>query len=126
MHVLVTGGTRYLGSAIVRALARHGHAPVVFARHATSASLPGRAVDGDVRDRSALARAAAGVGAICHTAALVSVSRPRPAEFDEINASEGSKRSSRSPALSACHASSTRRRFLRVHPRAFSFSSPST
>lgn len=85
MHVLVTGGTGYLGSAIVRALARHGHAPVVFARHATSASLPGRAVDGDVRDRTALARAAAGVDAICHAAALVSVWRPRPAEFDEIN-----------------------------------------
>ncbi len=85
MHVLVTGGTGYLGSAIVHALARHGHAPVVFARHATSASLPGRLVDGDVRDRTALARAAAGVDAICHAAALVSVSRPRPAEFDEIN-----------------------------------------
>jgi NAD+-dependent farnesol dehydrogenase len=85
MHVLVTGGTGYLGSAIVRALARHGHAPVVFARHATSASLPGRAVDGDVRDRTALARAADGVDAICHAAALVSVTRPRPAEFDEIN-----------------------------------------
>ena len=85
MQVLVTGGTGYLGRAIVRALARHGHDPVVFARHATAASLPGRAVDGDVRDRTALARAAAGAGAICHAAALVSVSRPRPAEFDEIN-----------------------------------------
>jgi len=85
MHVLVTGGTGYLGSAIVRALARHGHDPVVFARHATSARLPGRAVDGDVRDRAALARAAAGADAICHAAALVSASRPRSADFDEIN-----------------------------------------
>jgi nucleoside-diphosphate-sugar epimerase len=84
MHVVVTGGTGYLGSAIVRALARHGHFAVIFARHASSASLPGRAVDGDVRDRTALTRAAAGADAICHAAALVSVWRPRPAEFDEI------------------------------------------
>ena len=32
MRVLVTGGTGYLGSAIVRALARRGHSPIVFAR----------------------------------------------------------------------------------------------
>jgi dTDP-L-rhamnose 4-epimerase len=31
MRVLVTGGSGYLGSAIVRALVRHGHEPVVFA-----------------------------------------------------------------------------------------------
>lgn len=85
MQVLVTGGTGYLGRAIVRALGRHGHEPIVFARHATSAGLPGRAVDGDVRDRTALARAAAGADAICHAAALVSVWRARPAEFDEVN-----------------------------------------
>ena len=85
MRVLVTGGTGYLGSAIVRALARHGHEPIAFARHASGAGLPGRAIDGDIRDRSAVIRAAARADAICHAAALVSTWRPRPAEFDEVN-----------------------------------------
>lgn len=85
MRVLVTGGTGYLGSAIVRALVRRGHDPIVFARRASASGLPGRLVDGDVRDRPALARAAKGTDALCHTAALVSVWRRRAAEFDEVN-----------------------------------------
>jgi len=85
MRVLVTGGTGYLGRAIVGALAAAGHAPVVFARAATASGLQGRLVDGDVRDREALAAAAAGCDAVCHTAALVSLWRPRPADFDEVN-----------------------------------------
>lgn len=85
MRVLVTGGSGYLGSAIVRALDRAGHAPIVFARHATSAGLPGRAIDGDIRDTRVVAAAAEGVDAICHTAALVSVWRRDPAEFDAVN-----------------------------------------
>jgi uncharacterized protein YbjT (DUF2867 family) len=58
MRVLVTGGTGYLGSAIVRALAAAGHAPVVFARRASVSRLPGTPIDGDVRDRAAVRRAA--------------------------------------------------------------------
>jgi farnesol dehydrogenase len=85
MRVLVTGGTGYLGRAIVLAAARHGHHPVVFSRHARASGLPGTLVDGDIRDRSAVASAAKGADAVCHTAALVSVWRPRRAEFDEIN-----------------------------------------
>ncbi len=85
MRVLVTGGTGYLGRTIVRTLAAHGHNPVVFARSAVGSDLPGQAVNGDVRDAEALRRAADGCDAICHTAALVSVWRPRRADFDEIN-----------------------------------------
>ena len=85
MRVLVTGGTGYLGAAIVRALHARGHVPVVFARRATAAALPGVAYDGDVRDRRALAVAAGGADAIVHAAALVSVWRPDPREFDAIN-----------------------------------------
>ncbi len=85
MRVLVTGGTGYLGQAIVRALAAHGHRPVVFARSASGRRLPGEAIDGDVRDEAAVVRAAAGCDAICHTAALVSVWRPRREDFDEVN-----------------------------------------
>ncbi len=85
MRVLVTGGTGYLGRAVVQALAGRGHVPVVFARSASSSRLPGFAIDGDVRDAAALARAAVGCDAICHMAALVSIWRPRRADFDDIN-----------------------------------------
>jgi farnesol dehydrogenase len=85
MRVLVTGGTGYLGAAIVRALERRGHEPVVFARHATAARLPGRAIDGDVADRGALIAAARGCDAMCHTAALVTIWRPDASAFDRVN-----------------------------------------
>jgi len=85
--VLVTGGTGYLGRAVVRALAARGHGVVVFARTATASGLPGvlSFVDGDIRDRAALERAAAGCDAISHSAALVSIWRRRREDFDEVN-----------------------------------------
>jgi len=85
MKVLVTGGTGYLGRAIVRALAERGHDLVVFARTATRSRLPGRLVDGDVRDADALIRAASGCDAISHSAALVSIWRRRRQDFDDVN-----------------------------------------
>ena len=85
MRVLVTGGSGYLGSAIVRALHREGHEPVIFARTASRAGLPGTAIDGDIRDTRAVTAAAAGVGAICHVAAVVALWRPDPSEFDAVN-----------------------------------------
>jgi farnesol dehydrogenase len=85
MRVLVTGGTGYLGRALVRALAARGHDVVVFARTASRSDLPGARVDGDVRDRAALERAAAGCDAIMHSAALVSIWRRRREDFDDVN-----------------------------------------
>jgi farnesol dehydrogenase len=85
MKVLVTGGTGYLGRAVVSALARRGHDLVIFSRSATASALPGTLIDGDVRDRGALERAAAGCDAISHSAALVSIWRRRRADFDEVN-----------------------------------------
>jgi farnesol dehydrogenase len=85
MRVVVTGGTGYLGSAIVRALARAGHSPIAFSRRASAAGLPGAAIDGDVRDRAAVRRAVDGADAVCHAAAVVSVWRARPAEFEDVN-----------------------------------------
>lgn len=85
MKVLVTGGTGYLGRAVVQALAARGHEPVVFARSATTSGLAGTLVDGDIRDRRALERAAATCGAICHMAALVSIWRHRAKDFDDVN-----------------------------------------
>ena len=80
MRVLITGGTGYLGSAIVRALAHAGHEPIAFSRSATA---PG--IAGDIRDTRAVTAAAVGVDAIVHTAALVAVWRRDAAEFDAVN-----------------------------------------
>ena len=85
MRVLVTGGTGYLGRAVVRALAARGHELVVFARSAGGSGLPGTMVDGDIRDRDALDRAATGCDAVSHSAALVSIWRRRRADFDDVN-----------------------------------------
>jgi NAD+-dependent farnesol dehydrogenase len=85
MKVLVTGGTGYLGRAVVRALAARRHHVVVFARTAAHSGLPGTLVDGDIRDRSAVERAAAGCDAISHSAALVSIWRARREDFDDVN-----------------------------------------
>lgn len=85
MRVLVTGGTGFLGRACVRALSARGHEMVVFARSASQSSLPGTLVDGDVRDREAIGRAADGCDAIVHAAALVSIWRRRAADFDDVN-----------------------------------------
>jgi nucleoside-diphosphate-sugar epimerase len=83
--VLVTGGTGYLGRAIVRAFSARGHEPVVFARGASAAGLSMRAIDGDVRDAAALAAAARDCDALCHTAALVRLWRPDAREFHDVN-----------------------------------------
>src|SRR6266480_547462 len=72
MKVLVTGGTGFLGRAVLRALASRGHEPVVFTRTTAVSGLPGAIITGDIRDRAAIARAAQGCDAICHMAALVS------------------------------------------------------
>jgi len=90
VRVLVTGGTGYLGGAIVAALARRDDEVVVFSRHALAPPSGADAarvthVAGDIRDRDAIARAADGVDAIVHLAALVSVWRPRAADFDDVN-----------------------------------------
>ena len=86
MKVLVTGGTGYLGRAIAGELARRGHQPTVFARGAEQLKdLPWPAVAGDVRDHRALRLAVRGMDGVVHAAALVSVWRRDPAEFDRIN-----------------------------------------
>jgi UDP-glucose 4-epimerase len=84
--VLVTGGAGYVGSHVVVALARAGHAPIVldnFAnsseavlprlKHLTGAELP--LIAADVRDRAALARtfAAHAIDAVVHCAGLKAV-----------------------------------------------------
>jgi len=85
MNVLVTGGTGYLGRAVVAALAARGHQVVLFARTATSSHLPGRPIDGDIRNSDDVHGAVAGCHAIIHLAALVTTWRRRARDFDDIN-----------------------------------------
>lgn len=98
MKVLVTGGTGFLGTAVVRALAARGHQPIVLTRMEkrgresfSGAPETGEKdsrplfFQGDVRERAAIARAARGCDAICHLAALVSIWRKQPHDFDEVN-----------------------------------------
>ena len=92
MRVLVTGGTGYLGHAVVRLLHRAGHDIVLYGRSAShgAAALADEAhtvtgVDGDVRDAACLSGAARGCDTILHMAALVAVWRRRPGDFDDVN-----------------------------------------
>ncbi|MGK5694344.1 NAD-dependent epimerase/dehydratase family protein [Streptomyces sp. URMC 128] len=63
MRVLVTGGAGFIGSHVVAALRERGHEAVVFDVREDAAD--------DVRDPAAVARALAGVDAVCHQAAKV-------------------------------------------------------
>ncbi|MFH8239075.1 NAD-dependent epimerase/dehydratase family protein [Streptomyces sp. NPDC018321] len=63
MRVLVTGGAGFIGSHVVEALREDGHDAVCFDVRED----PGD----DVRDPAAVARALAGVDAVCHQAAMV-------------------------------------------------------
>jgi NAD+-dependent farnesol dehydrogenase len=85
MRVLVTGGTGYLGRAIVAALAGSGHDVVLYGRTARASGLGAAAIDGDIRDVGGVHGAASGCDALIHSAALVSAWTRRSRDFDEVN-----------------------------------------
>ncbi|MDO9352713.1 MAG: NAD-dependent epimerase/dehydratase family protein [Solirubrobacteraceae bacterium] len=71
--LLVTGGSGFIGSHIVDALAAAGRSVRILDHHAPTAPVPG-GVDvqlGDVRDPATVATALDGVTAVCHQAAMV-------------------------------------------------------
>ena len=75
MKVLVTGGTGFVGTHLVNALLRRGHATAVLARHPDSArnryNRPVESVPGDVLDPASLARACAGRDAVIHLVGII-------------------------------------------------------
>jgi dihydroflavonol-4-reductase len=76
MHVLVTGSTGFLGRAVTKALADHGHSlRIVHRRTSNLASVRGLAAEtvaADITDPLGMVQAAAGMDAIVHLAADLS------------------------------------------------------
>jgi NADH dehydrogenase len=83
VKILVTGGTGFVGSPIVRALVDAGHTVRVLERDpGRSASLPGQeAVQGDMTDAATLRRAVEGQDAVVHLVAILSGRRE---EFERV------------------------------------------
>ncbi|WP_117210800.1 NAD-dependent epimerase/dehydratase family protein [Allorhizocola rhizosphaerae] len=76
MRVLVTGAAGFIGAHIAEALRAGGHDVVGLdmlhpAAHRTNASSDPDVIVGDVRDAGVVRAALAGVGAVCHQAAMV-------------------------------------------------------
>ena len=88
-RALVTGGSGFLGAHLADALHAAGHEVVVLDVVEPGRPLPeGQVfVRADVRDRAAVARAAAGCEVVVDNAALVPVTRSTAAEFRAVNVS---------------------------------------
>jgi UDP-N-acetyl-alpha-D-quinovosamine dehydrogenase len=85
--IVVTGGTGFLGRAIVRQLHAHGFRVRVLARTARGAESPGDdIVCADVRDETSVSRAVEGAAGVVHAAGLAHVFADADrAPFHEIN-----------------------------------------
>ena len=114
MKVLVTGASGNIGSHAVPELLRQGHSVRCFTRdtpegrrHARALPRGAEAAFGDVLDPDALRRAAAGVDAVVHLAAVI----PPGSEEDPEHAREVNVEGTRN-AVAACRAQPRRPRLL--------------
>lgn len=107
MTILVTGGTGFVGSAVIRRLLARGQAVRALARPGSDrrnlAGLDIEVAEGDLLDRASLTRAAAGCTGLYHVAADYRLWVPDPAAMLKANV-EGS----RDVIRAACAAGATR------------------
>ncbi len=94
MRVTVTGGAGFIGSNLVDRLLRAGHQVVVLDNFSTGsranlAAVEGQIqlIEGDLRDRAAVASSVEGAEVVYHQAALAAVARSvdDPCEVTEVN-----------------------------------------
>lgn len=89
MKTLVTGGSGFVGSAVVRVLLEAGHAVRVLVRKTSVCSnldaLPVKRVEGDLRDLRSLEGAMSGCRAVFHVAADYRLWARNPRELYESN-----------------------------------------
>jgi dihydroflavonol-4-reductase len=94
MKVLVTGGSGYIGSAVVRHLLQGNQQAKVLVREGDDlrnlAGLDVELAHGDVRDYHSLDRALDGCNRVFHLAAIYAIWLPAPRLMDEVNV-QGSK-----------------------------------
>jgi uncharacterized protein YbjT (DUF2867 family) len=85
VKVLVTGGTGFVGPAVVKAIADAGHDVRALVRDrkrgSKAAALGAETVEGDVTDAASLRIASQGVDAVVH---LVAIRQGRPEQFQQI------------------------------------------
>ena len=89
MRTFVTGGTGFVGGAVVRQLLQAGHEVKALVRPGADArqldGLPVERVEGDLRNRESLRRGMVGCGWVFHVAALYSYWGHHWKEFYETN-----------------------------------------